>query len=113
MEDHYPNGTADYSDDSLVSMDSMPEVFAVRLVGRMTNSRWNPHKDFHANGYMRGALKRGAARSGYYYTNISEDAGSISIVVPNGSFVERLTPLEVARTLGFERELAEPYTMEL
>ena len=35
-------------------------------------------------------MKMGRARRGYFYTNVIEDEGSISAVVPDGSHVERL-----------------------
>ncbi len=39
--------------------------------------------DFKANGMMSGQLKKGNAKRGYYYRNISEDSGSVSAVVPS------------------------------
>jgi hypothetical protein len=32
---------------------------------------------------MAGQIKRGRARRGYFYENVSEDAGSVSAVLPN------------------------------
>jgi hypothetical protein len=89
-EDHYPRGAPKYSDGSPMAMDSIPEIIPVRLTGEMTNTPQNPHPDYHANGYMTAQKKMGRARRGYYYTNVSEDEGSISAVVPDGSHVERL-----------------------
>jgi hypothetical protein len=39
---------------------------------------------------MKASLKRGNAKRGFYYKNVSEDAGSISAVVPNGSCVKEI-----------------------
>lgn len=90
-EDHYPSGRANYSDGTPVAMDAVPEVFPVKITGPMTNTPQRPHPDYHANGYMAGQVKRGRAKSGYYYENVSEDEGSISAVVPpGGKHVERL-----------------------
>lgn len=94
-EDHYPTpGKAKYSDGTPVAMDAKPAVFPVRITGKMSNTPTSPHADFAANGRMSGQLKRGTARSGYYYTNVGEDAGSISAVLPNGAWVERLDRIE-------------------
>lgn len=76
----YPNG-------EYVSLDCKPDIQPFLISGKMTNSASNPHEDFKANGYMGHQLKRGLAKSGYYYKNASEDEGSISIVVPNGDFI--------------------------
>jgi hypothetical protein len=37
---------------------------------------------------MAGLHKRGKARSGYFYKNVSEDAGSVSAVVPGWSHLK-------------------------
>lgn len=87
--DYYPT-EARYSDGTPVAMDSIPEVFPVKLTGEMTNTPETPHSDYHANGYMTAQKKMGRARRGYFYTNVAEDDGSISAVVPDGSHVERL-----------------------
>lgn len=89
-EDYYPakrEHKATYSDQTEVSMDCKPIVFPVRIVGRMTNSPVRPHSDTTANAMMNRNLRAGNAKSGYYYINDGEDAGSISAVVPNGSFL--------------------------
>ena len=86
----YPSGGAAYSDGGKIPLDARPNVFPVRIKGPMTNSTQKPHEDFHANGYMRGQLRRGRAKSGYYYTNVSEDEGSVSAVVPSAEHLERV-----------------------
>lgn len=92
-EDYLPQlGTGYYSDGTPVPLDVKPQIKAYRLVGPMSNSPLRPYDDFKANGMMAGQLRQGRARSGYFYTNVSEDAGSISIVVPTA---EHLEPLEV------------------
>ena len=92
-KDRYPSPEgrrASYSDGSNVALDSIPEVTSYRLTGRLTNTPDTPHQDSHANGYMTAQKKRGRAKSGYFYRNVSEDEGSISVVVPDGSHVERV-----------------------
>jgi len=56
----------------------------------MTNTQSYPHTDDKANSMMKRNLKMGNAKSGYYYTNIAQDSGSISAVVPDKSFLEIL-----------------------
>lgn len=92
-EDYYPTDReerATYSDGTPIPMDCHPIIFPVRIVGPMTNNIWHPLKDFQANGIMGKFLKMGKARRGYYYRNEGEDAGSISAVVPDGSFLKAL-----------------------
>ena len=67
-----------------------PNIAGYRIKGVMTNTVRTPHGDWKANGYMKGALKRGNAKRGYFYRNEGEDAGSISAVVPSGAHVEPL-----------------------
>jgi hypothetical protein len=90
-EDYYPTQRKEravYSDGTPIPFDSKPIVFPVKIKGRMTNSKYNPHTDDKANSMMLRNLKMGNAKSGYYYTNIAEDEGSISAVVPDKSFIE-------------------------
>jgi hypothetical protein len=92
-DDYYPTQRSDvakYSDGTPIPMDSKPIVFPVKIIGRMTNTPRNPHEDFKANGMMMRNLKLGNAKSGYFYTNVAEDEGSISAVVPNASFLQIL-----------------------
>ena len=92
-EDYYPEQRKDkakYSDGTEIPMDCKPIIFPVRIIGKMTNSIHTPHEDSRANSMMIRNLKSGNAKSGYYYKNIGEDAGSISAVVPNASFLEIL-----------------------
>lgn len=84
MPPRYPTGHAKYGDNSTIPLDSVPDIMPVRINGKMTNTPTTPHEDFKANGYMSGQIKRGQAKSGYYYTNVAEDEGSISAVVPPG-----------------------------
>lgn len=72
-----------YSDGTKMKPTDRPHLFPVRITGEMTNTPSTPHEDFKANGLMAGQVKKGTARRGYYYTNIGEDEGSISAVVPN------------------------------
>lgn len=85
IEPHYPNGKATYSGGVPIPLSVRPHLFPVRIIGGMTNSTWDPHPDWHANGYMSAQIKRGRARNGYYYRNEGEDAGSISAVVPSAA----------------------------
>jgi hypothetical protein len=90
-QDYYPSGNATYSDTSKVALDAIPEVVPVGITGPMTNTPRTPLGDWQANGIMSGQVKRGRAKSGYYYENVAEDAGSISAVVPpGGKHLERL-----------------------
>lgn len=92
-EDYYPTQRkkrATYSDGSPIPMNCHPIIFPVKIVGPMTNNIWTPLKDFQANGIMGKFLKMGKARRGYYYRNEGEDAGSISAVVPDGSFLRAM-----------------------
>lgn len=88
--DYYPterNDIAKYSDGTSISFDSKPIVFAVDIIGKMTNTQYDPRTDIMANSMMIRNLKKGNAKSGYYYINDGEDYGSISAVVPDKSFL--------------------------
>lgn len=89
--DYYPTERkrkATYSDGTVISFNSKPIVFPVRIVGNMTNSPQTPHSDNKANGMIMRNMKMGNAKSGYYYINDAEDDGSISAVVPDKSFLQ-------------------------
>lgn len=88
-----------YSDGSRMLPTDRPRIDAFEISGPMTNTPRTPHEDFHANGYMSGQLKRGRAKSGYFYENVSEDEGSISAVVPNGSHLRRPAAITNAATV--------------
>lgn len=88
-----------YADGSEIPLTAKPRIDALDIAGRMTNTTSTPHEDFKANGYMSAAKKRGTAKSGYYYTNVSEDEGSISAVVPDGSYVRRPRAIAKAATV--------------
>lgn len=79
-----------FSNGESIPLDSKPFIKPYKITGKMTNSIHNPHSDWHANGYMKAALKKGNAKNGYYYKNEGEDSGSISAVVPNGSHVKEI-----------------------
>jgi len=76
-------GPARNSTGGNIPEDAKPAIFPVSITGPMTNTPNSPHDDFKANGMMAGQLKKGNAKRGYYYRNISEDGGSISAVVPS------------------------------
>jgi ADP-ribose pyrophosphatase YjhB (NUDIX family) len=100
VEPSYPSGGATYSDGTTkVPLDARPHIFPVRITGPMTNHPATPHGDWHANGYMQAQIKRGRAKSGYFYRNISEDEGSISAVVPSAAHLERLDEPKTASLL--------------
>jgi hypothetical protein len=89
--DYYPTEREDratYSDRTPISFNSKPTVFAVKIIGKMTNSPNRPHNDNVANGLMMRNLRIGNAKSGYYYKNAAEDEGTISAVVPDASFLK-------------------------
>jgi hypothetical protein len=77
-----------YSNSDPIPRDVRPSVDPYHLVGSMVNTRLNPYEDFQANGRMAGNIKRGNARRGIYYGNISEDEGSISAALPSAKHLE-------------------------
>lgn len=92
-EDYYPmqrEERAKYSDETPISLDSKPIIFPVKIVGRMTNTPYNPHSDSRANSMILRNMKMGNAKSGYYYINDGEDSRSVSAVVPDKSFLQIL-----------------------
>jgi hypothetical protein len=92
-EDYYPTQReyrASFSDGTPIPFNCKPIVFPVKITGQMTNTQSYPHTDDKANSMMKRNLKMGNAKSGYYYTNIAQDSGSISAVVPDKSFLEIL-----------------------
>jgi hypothetical protein len=86
-EDYYPRKVLKYADGTDMPMDIKPNILPYKLDTEMSNTAYTPRPDWHANGYMRRQIKLGNAKSGYYYKNEGEDAGSISVVVPNGKHV--------------------------
>ena len=110
-EDYYPKpGMAKYSDGTPVAMDARPIIAQYRIVGDMSNERYRPHEDFQANSLMRGQITRNRAKRGYYYTNVGEDAGSLSAVLPSGAHLERVSAAGAAKKHGhspaYEKETA-------
>lgn len=100
-DDYYPDGSAAYSDGTKISLDSYPAILPYKLIGKMSNNRLSAYDDFKANGYIKAAFKRGIPKTGFYYKNVAEDAGSISIVVPFVSWLEEIdaaSPIEEAIT---------------
>ena len=92
-ENYYPTDRkerAKYSDGTDIPLDAKPNIYKVDIIGKMTNSTHNPHGDSVANGLIKRQLNKGVAKSGYYYTNIGEDEGSVSAVVPDESFLKVL-----------------------
>lgn len=90
-QNYYPTERKDrakYSDGTYIPFDCKPIVFPVYIIGRMSNSKYNPHSDIMANSLIMRALKKGNAKSGFYYINDGEDAGSLSAVVPNKNFLQ-------------------------
>lgn len=78
-----------YSGGGSVGITSKPIIYRVKIVGPMTNSPSNPLSDTRANAQMKSQITKGKARSGYYYKNDGEDYGSISAVVPDGTWLQR------------------------
>ena len=92
-EDYYPperEERAKYSDGKEISFFSKPIVFPVKIVGPMNNTQRDPKKDTMANSLMIRQLKKNQAKHGYYYENEGEDEGSISAVVPNGTWLHEI-----------------------
>ncbi len=82
--DYLPKGMATYGDGSKVSMSARPNIFQVRITGKMFNNQWTPISDDAANS----RLKR-TKSMGYYYSNVGEDSGSVSAGVPSASWLAR------------------------
>lgn len=102
----HPDQHPKYPDGTPMPLTVKPVVQPFKITGAMTNTRQTPHADFKANGYMRGMLKRGNAKRGFFYKNVGEDSGSISAVVPNGSHVEAIdAPRDVYYS---QRSMDEP-----
>lgn len=90
-EDYYPTQRkerATYSDGTPIPFDSKPIIFPVQIVGQMSNWPGKPHSDVTANALIMRGIRKGNAKSGFYYINDGEDAGSISAVVPDKSFLK-------------------------
>jgi len=88
--DYYPVKILKYGDKTKIPLNVKPEVAPYLLIGDMTNTPSSPHSDWKANGYMAAQKKKGTAKRGYFYKNISEDEGSISATVPNGKHLLRI-----------------------
>ena len=78
---------AKYSDGTPVPDGARPSILRVEITGRMTNTPRTPLSDVRANALIMRSLRAGNARSGFYYVNDGEDAGSVSAVVPDASFL--------------------------
>lgn len=92
-EDYLPEQgreRATYGDGTVVELTSRPKIYRVRIIGPMTNNTWTPLGDTKANATMHAMMSRGKAKQGYYYTNMGEDEGSISAVVPDGAHLKVL-----------------------
>ena len=91
-EDYYPTQRKKratyFSSNELIPFNVKPIIFQVIIIGEMLNTYDEPYSDEMANKKMNHDLKLGIAKKGYYYINIWEDEGSISAVVPNGSFLK-------------------------
>ena len=87
-EDYYPNQRKKravyFSTNTLIPLNVKPIVFRVLIIGEMLNTYDAPYTDKKANKLIPNKI----ADKGCYYTNIWEDEGSISAVVPNGTFLE-------------------------
>lgn len=103
-EDFYPDPKRMPTFSSGVSMlpTHKPNILQLDIVGKMTNTPYNPHNDYRANGMMAGQLKRGTAKRGYYYTNVAEDEGSVSAVLPGPEHVKPFQKRDLDPSLGYE-----------
>ncbi|MEI6731153.1 MAG: hypothetical protein WCK90_00580, partial [archaeon] len=95
-DDYYPDGSATYSDRSVVALTEKPSIFPVRIIGEMTNTPQSPTTDSGANSRMAALRKTGRAKRGYFYRNDGEDSGSVSAVVPSGEHLQRIDALQAA-----------------
>jgi hypothetical protein len=87
-EDFYPSEPP--KDALYLKLTMKPAIKKYKILCPITNTINNPYEDFKANGYMKALLKRGNAKRGFYYKNVAEDVGSISVVVPNGDCVKEI-----------------------
>jgi hypothetical protein len=90
-DDYYPQDRQNkpyYSDGTEINMHSKPIVFPVDIIGTMNNTKYTPKTDTMANSLIMRGIKKGNAKNGFYYINDGEDAGSISAVVPDKSFLK-------------------------
>lgn len=90
-DNYYPQDKpekAKYSDGTIVPLNSKPNIIPVDIIGKMNNSEYTPKSDIMANSLMNRQLKLNNAKNGYFYINDGEDAGSISAVVPDASFLK-------------------------
>ena len=94
-DDYYPKKMPTVGKDVSIDPSWMPWVRPVLIVGKMSNTPHSHMGDSKANAQMRGQIKKGNARRGYFYKNDGEDYGSISAVLPNGEHVMVKTPLPV------------------
>lgn len=101
-EDYYPEQRKKravyFSSKNLIPLDCKPIIFQCVIVGEMSNTYETPCSDEIANKMMGRKLKEGNANKGYYYTNIWEDESSISAVVPDGSFLEKIEQNDQIKT---------------
>lgn len=91
--DFYPRERdykACYSNREPVKMTARPSLDEFRVIGPMKNKASRPLTDDGANRTMTQDIRHGRAVAGRYYINDGEDAGSLSIVVPDGSFVAKV-----------------------
>lgn len=92
--DYFPHehkgGLPTHSGGERINPSHRPAIKKYEIHGPMSNTPGTHMSDAHANGVMKGMLKRGKAKRGYFYKNIGEDDGSISAVVPNGSHVREI-----------------------
>lgn len=90
--DYYPDEREKkatyFSSDYVIPLDCKPIVFKVIIIGDMMNTFETPLSDLEANNLMYNLIKKGDSDKGIYYINEYEDFGSISAVVPNGSFLK-------------------------
>jgi len=92
-ENYYPKQKAKratYGDGTVVPFTCKPDIIKVRIVGPMSNTPTNPRTDDRANIHMYRDLKKNRAKKGSFYRNVGEDSGSISAVVPNASYIEKV-----------------------
>ena len=87
-DDFYPTESPNHTPYLLLTM--KPAIKKYKILCPLTNTKNIPYYDETANKYMYKAKKRGNAKMGYYYVNAGEDAGSISVVVPNGSCLKEI-----------------------
>lgn len=91
IDDFYPTIQLIRRWSSFITLDMKPSIKKYKIVCKMTNTPNTAYSDAKANGMMKALIRKGVnVRRGFYYKNDSEDYGSISVVVKDGSCLKEI-----------------------